>query len=218
MDLLHYVDELVPPTLQDEIENRLTFFDGWSYTPDTSAGAKIDKNNKNLLESFQLVRMMYSREAGSMHEFYDSLVKPIMYFFQHNTGVAVTEDMLIRVKANLLTPIEGKTNDTHSMPHVDLGVPNSVSMVYYVNDTDGDTFIFDKYEGQPDQDIHSLHSQQQTEHKNYHNLKVMHRQPPKKGSAIIFDANRYHASSNPSVGDRKVINFCMFVDNYEELK
>ena len=217
MDLLHYVDELVPPTLQDEIENRLTFFDGWSYTPDTSAGAKLDKNNKNLLESFQLVRMMYSREQGPMHEFYDLIVKPMMYFFEHKTGVPITEEMLIRVKANLLTPIEGRTNDTHSMPHVDMTIPKTISMVYYVNETDGDTFFFDKYEGERDQDMHSLHSKHYKQH-NYMDLTVMHRQPPKKGSAIIFDANRYHASSNPTVGARRIINFCTAVDNYEGLK
>ena len=62
-------------------------------------------------------------------------------------------------------------------------------MVYYVNDSDGDTVLFNEFY-------------------NTKSVSINRRIAPKKGRAVIFDSNRFHASSNPiNTPTRFVINF-----------
>jgi hypothetical protein len=67
-------------------------------------------------------------------------------------------------------------------------------MVYYLNDSDGDTFLFNEKYGD-----------------GFSDFTVMERISPKKNRAVIFEANRYHASSNPSQAEnRYVLNWVFF--------
>jgi hypothetical protein len=44
-------------------------------------------------------------------------------------------------------------------------------------------------------------------------LKEVARVTPKKGRAVIFNSNRFHASSSPVIEPRRVIiNYCFFAD------
>jgi hypothetical protein len=69
------------------------------------------------------------------------------------------------------------------------------SMIYYVIDSDGDTFVFNEtYETKK--------------------LSVRKRVAPKKRKAIIFDSDTWHASSNPRQNaNRIVLNFVFGVKN-----
>jgi hypothetical protein len=68
-------------------------------------------------------------------------------------------------------------------------------MVYYVNDSDGDTFLFNEfYESGKVPELFTLYN----------------RVSPKKNRLVIFESNRYHASSNPKLNqDRFIINFVL---------
>ena len=85
----------------------------------------------------------------------------------------------------------------YNQPHVDEEFP-SWSIVYYLNDSDGDTFIFiEMYD-------------KTTPLK----LTVKERVSPKKNRAVLFEANRYHASSNPVVSQaRFVLNWVFWTGN-----
>jgi hypothetical protein len=85
--------------------------------------------------------------------------------------------------------------------HVNRDVPHLV-LLYYVNDSDGDTILYDKtmddipYEEQyPDE---------------YCDLNITHRVTPKKGRVLIFDGRHYHASSSPTKSVRCIITFDLF--------
>jgi hypothetical protein len=67
-------------------------------------------------------------------------------------------------------------------PHVDTDSPHYV-LLYYVNDTDGDTVFFDNY------------------------LNEIKRISPKKGRVVFFDGSIYHAASNPTINPRFVLNY-----------
>jgi Rps23 Pro-64 3,4-dihydroxylase Tpa1-like proline 4-hydroxylase len=71
-------------------------------------------------------------------------------------------------------------------------------MVYYCNDSDGDTFLFNEfYDG-----------------KNPDKLTIAQRVTPKKNRCVVFESNRMHASSSPIYSkDRRIINFV--IDAYE---
>jgi hypothetical protein len=86
---------------------------------------------------------------------------------------------LIRVKANLLARA---SNPKPFSPHVDMPGPHWV-MIYYVNDSDGDTLILDKT--YPDRE----------------NTSIVHAVNPKRGRAILFDGRHYHCGTCPTRHD-----------------
>ena len=93
-----------------------------------------------------------------------------------------------RAKFNLLT------NDSklmHHWPHVDIGskdLGKIKTLLYYVNDSDGDTYFFD--------DIAP---------KTKTKLTVTDQVTPKKGTAVIFDSDIFHASSSPNVSSKRIV-------------
>jgi hypothetical protein len=81
--------------------------------------------------------------------------------------------------------------------HIDLMTPHTVCL-YYVNDSDGDTFIFDKT---------SLDIQGRRDIFERTKFNVLKRVTPKKGRVVLFNGNRYHSSSGPTKDVRCIINF-----------
>jgi hypothetical protein len=77
--------------------------------------------------------------------------------------------------------------------HVDLKEPHMV-LLYYVNDSDGDTMLSSKrYSGE--EQYYGVDSE------------VAERISPKKGRAIFFDGSVYHAASVPKKNLRCILNF-----------
>jgi len=100
----------------------------------------------------------------------------------------------------LQLPLPEQYRKEHNGVHVDLpaDIPH-VAAVYYVNNSDGDTIIYD-------QTIHDTPGGSQgvklTEHM---------RVTPKRGRIVLFDGSRYHCSSQPTVNYRCIINFDLVV-------
>lgn len=96
--------------------------------------------------------------------------------------------IITRIKANKVMR-DQDSEGRHHLPHVDSGQKHLV-FLYYVNDSDGDTVIFDKKFGD-----------------NLDDMNIVRRISPKAGAAIVFDGSMYHASSSPSVSEyRCVVN------------
>jgi len=91
-----------------------------------------------------------------------------------------TGNMLL-ARSFLQLPVS--TTRLHNNIHIDYETPHTVCL-YYVNDTDGDTFIFanDK-------------------------KTITQRISPKKNRCVVFDGLTYHASSAPTKDKRAIINF-----------
>jgi hypothetical protein len=106
---------------------------------------------------------------------------------------------IFRLKANLLVRQPGPQNQ---MPHADgmneedgkiTGIGKK-TLLYYVNDSDGDTFFYDKYfYGEPIGTVKKV-------------LSVT----PKKGRAVIFDSNHLHAGSCPHDSKFRMVINCVF--------
>ena len=99
---------------------------------------------------------------------------------------------IVRIKANLL--FRDNTNyNNMGMPHSDSSSSGCISMVYYVNDSDGDTVIFNEFD-----------------QGDVAELSVAKRVTPKQGRVVVFDSNRVHCSTNPiSSQTRCVVNFVL---------
>jgi hypothetical protein len=95
---------------------------------------------------------------------------------------------LLRVKVNLTLPVEGSTANTHSVPHVDYAniTDSYITAIYYVNDSDGDTVIFNEQNGHQGP------------------LTVKQRITPKRGRVVIFDGALFHSGNNPSTNNPRI--------------
>jgi len=95
----------------------------------------------------------------------------------------IGEIKLLRVKSNLQMMRSNNTEKNFTKPHIDMNEKHIV-LLYYVNDNDGKTFLFNDDFSIKDAII------------------------PKKGRALIFDGNLIHASSHPiNYETRLVINY-----------
>ena len=95
---------------------------------------------------------------------------------------AINSSIIIRSRADMTTNVP---KSFFHDPHVDYCFPH-LSVVYYVNDSDGDTFFFDDEN------------------------KLIKRVSPRDGRAVMFDSNISHAGSNPIHRNiRMVVNFVL---------
>ena len=81
-------------------------------------------------------------------------------------------------------------------PHIDIEQPHTV-FLYYVNDADGDTVIYD-YVSKNVKDV-----------PNYEDIKMIKKITPKQGRVVVFDGMTWHSSTQPTQGPRCIVNFDM---------
>jgi hypothetical protein len=94
-----------------------------------------------------------------------------------------------------------RDNSKQDNIHVNKTIPHLV-MLYYVNDSDGDTILYDKVF----EDIHIV-----TYRPNEcGNLNIKNRVSPKKGRILFFDGRFYHSSSTPSKSTRCIVTIDLF--------
>lgn len=138
------------------------------------------------IDTPQLYHFIFDSSRDS--PFFEFL-KPMIYSIEEKFNFQIID--LVRIKANLLLRVE-KTVSSYHHPHVDMDDKDYKSLIYYVNDADGDTYIFNEYYND------TVMSK----------LTTMDRISPKKGKAVLFESSRFHSSSPPvNLSHRCVINF-----------
>jgi hypothetical protein len=115
---------------------------------------------------------------------YFSTIYPMVLSITEKTGIKF--NCLDRMRFNFVLGNSDSKLDYH-MPHIDNYSPHLVA-IYYVNDCDGDTVIFNEMLKEP-----SYTQDEMILHKNQWSIKQ--RVTPKKGRILIFDGRYYHASS-----------------------
>jgi hypothetical protein len=161
----------------------------WQYnasTNDPDAPQILSKTTQSY-ESDQFVHAFY--EEGARKSAFFDVIFPMFYFLQEKTGFVL--GAIERMKANLLLQKEIGP-DAHNTPHVDIPTPPMKSLLYYVKDSDGDTFIFNET------------------HADKKPLTLRKRVSPKKGKAVLFDSNTWHASSNPRENKTRIVTNFIF--------
>lgn len=182
---------LVPPSYADVLEQELNDIH-WYWYPSASGDVAVDPDDKNIYDSQQL-QHVFIDETGSVSS-YTALIQPIVWFLEKEMHIKIKS--VARVKANLLMP-GNTTLENYNIPHIDTPDDDYISMVYYVNDADGDTKIFHKTIDQGHKDLYTIASVE-----------------PKKGKAVVFKSNRFHASTPPlHTEKRMIINFVLQIGN-----
>jgi hypothetical protein len=159
----------------------------WQYNASTNnlKAPEIMNKDEQSYESDQFVHALY-QEGARCSAFFD-IVFPMFYFLEDKTGVELAT--VERMKANLLVK-KHIGPDAYNTPHVDIPTPPMKSLLYYVKDSDGDTFLFNET------------------YADKRPLTIRKRISPRRGKAVLFNSNIWHASSNPRENaTRVVLNF-----------
>lgn len=187
-------DDLVQPPVADEIER--TFLSRgfpWYFYPNVnnSIPPEARQNHPTIItdesryeESFGFSHLLFPTEQLNspwMHY-------PKLLFEAFLNRYRLRPNRVLRIKANLLVRTASPEAQRPFAPHVDLPTPHWV-MIYYVNDSDGDTVILDKTYPAADRA----------------NATVLHTVSPKKGRAILFDGRHYHCGTCPARHDTRVV-------------
>ena len=175
------IENLVPNSYLELLQNSFTRDNCWGFMPSTT---KVDLKKDNTLyhDSPQLVCPIYMSDSNTIGPFFNE-IRTLFYFLEDKTGIKF--EKLIRIKANLTWKTDIKLPHP---PHIDLPNNDHLSMVLYINESDGETIIYDK-----------------TIHQGDHNLKEIARVSPKPGRAVIFNSNRFHSSSSPNTSSCRII-------------
>jgi len=113
-----------------------------------------------------------------------------------------------RIKANLLKKTDyDKTRDEKLSIHIDR-YENYVGMIYYINDTDGDTFFYNDSLKNKTEWMKYVY-----EGSDFDVFELRETVKPKKGRVVVFDGMLFHHSSYPTISDRYVINFNEVIRN-----
>ena len=202
-DEILLITDVVPKSFQDDIINRVQGVNHFPWFllhrighPD-HFNARVSANyvDPNITDDVGFFHMAFDGDFVSPHfDFF----KTILLFFSEKTNIQIGN--LLRIRLRYTHKGHDHTEGKYAPPHVDFntGQPYS-TLVYYVNDSDGDTIIFDKIFNPAEEIYNPVFADP---------LPELVRITPKKGSAIFFNGHRYHAGNYPiTCSSRIVINF-----------
>lgn len=135
--------------------------------------------------------------------FLSSNLRDILFSLLNEVNTKIPEiklDNLLRLKINKLTPQKNKIEDQYGI-HIDRW-DNHYSIIYYINDSDGDTIFYSNTLGDQFPNWTDIVSD-----KNLTYFNEIKRVKPKKGRAVVFKGDIFHNATYPLNGDRYVANF-----------
>jgi hypothetical protein len=209
------LDNIFDENTANYIEKYFLQFADWKYSSVTSfinTQNLKDTDLKNINEKFQMSCLIdFNPEAPShstkIIEQTNTDHLPVSLIPLNSVcikqNIALFKDCIIRIKANLQTKnVEFKKNQ-YNIPHVDTEwSTKSLTMIYYVNDSDGDTFFFEES---------FKNHKELNDAKFLDNLTIYRRVSPKKGRVVLFRSDFIHAGSHPKENEtRIVLNYNFF--------
>jgi hypothetical protein len=202
-DEILLITDVVPNSFQDDIIDRVQGVNHFPWFllhrighPDHfNAGVSSNYVDPNITDDVGFFHMAFDGDFVSPHfDFF----KTILLFFSEKTNIQIGN--LLRIRLRYTHKGYDHTEGKYAPPHVDFntGQPYS-TLVYYIDDSDGDTIIFDKIFNPTEEIYNPVFADP---------LPELVRITPKKGSAIFFNGHRYHAGNYPiTYSSRIVINF-----------
>jgi hypothetical protein len=181
------LDDVLPKTYVQQIEQ--TILEGitpWYLLKDITSGDASTERNYGFTHFLGGSR---TSDASPLLSF----LTPVAYASADAAGIKF--DSILH--ARMFMQIPRNTNVTHNKAHIDTP-ENHMVVLYYVNDSDGDTFIFDETRDSITEDNRHLITSKTHTHKAI---------TPKAGRIVVFNGHRYHASSCPQQHVRCVINY-----------
>ena len=190
MNDIKIIDKIIPTGYSDAIEEDLLRREfPWYYINDVTMPG-------------------YGSNSGLAHVAYDHgvppsewypFIKPLVYSIAEANGQPIKE--LYRIRVGFLNKFN-EIGYEYNTPHVDFLWPHYTAC-YYVNDSDGDTVVFDQQlEDIGTTTVNDLALKQYTEQTTFTEAA---RATPKKGRVCIFNGQRFHASTKPKDHSRRIV-------------
>lgn len=203
MDDVIVIDDAVSLEVQESLE-KICLSDGfgWIFNPFTTYSEyHISQHgvpngfDKNAVDTPLFTHLLWSEFGRNSHYFnnFVPVIHAIPYEIEH----------LSRFKVNLTLPHKNVTAETHSFPHVDYRIIDCdlVTAIYYINDSDGDTVIFNEVDGHQGP------------------LSVKQKISPRRGRLVVFDGRLLHAGNNPSTDRPRLVgNINIIPKNEKRIK
>jgi hypothetical protein len=188
MNLPLIIDNIIPKGYQDALESDMmqSRFP-WGFIEDVTYEGY--NNNSGL------VHIAY--DLGNDPSDYFSFIKPLVYHLEQAVEQPIKK--LLRIRIGFLYP--RNIPSTHNTPHVDFLYPHFTAC-YYVNDSDGDTVLFDKHIQDIGKEINNQALIDFTEKTKFNEVA---RCSPRKGTAFIIDGSQFHASTSPKINSRRLV-------------
>ena len=193
------IDDIIPPSYQNHINNLINakefpwyFGQSINYNPN-----KLKYEDPNITDAPGFGHLILDPETGQQNSPMYPHILPVLFFLEQNTGIVVDQVKRIRVRRTI--PVTGHTLEKYTPAHVDLSQSEEYkSLVYYVEDSDGDTVLFDTEYNEENGDTVIF-----TDTK-----KQIVRVPPKKGRGFFFKGKVFHSGNCPvNYKQRTIINF-----------
>ena len=171
------IDDVVPEVIQDYLENLATKDSTfpWTFLDDVTF---LDSSPDKVRSVYGFAHTSIDRGSVDPRSSVALLTHVPVLMMCEKFGLNVKQ--LTRQRWGMYLPTPDKTE--HHNVHIDDPDNNHVVLLYYVNDSDGDTFFFDE------------------------NKKIVDRITPKKGRAVVFPGKTFHASSSPTEHVRVAMN------------
>jgi len=189
------IDNLLDSETADSIENfMLSTNFNWVYINSISGVCVNDEavaNDPKIKDSDGFMHMFVNKQQPvSPHV---GIIHSLMGSLEQHTAKTVKAVERSRAVLVCKNPTFG---DFYQGPHTDYANPHMV-MIYYVNDSDGDTIFF---------------NERQKELVDNSKKTISQRITPKKNKCIIFDGLQYHAGSTPKNSHRMFININFYFE------
>jgi hypothetical protein len=184
------IDNLVPKGFLEALHMDFIGRDHWAFAPGTLDDFIVEKYKKTFNDCPMLTLLLFGHEVGINNPLFAE-TRTMFSFLEDKTGYSF--DSLNRIKANLTWPQPEHLAGVNP-PHIDVGEDQCISMVFYVNDADGETVLYDK-----------------RVHEGEENLQEIARVEPKAGRALLFHSNRFHSSQPPINAPYRIIINSVFI-------
>lgn len=218
-------DNVLPSMVTSRIEVICTKFLFYQYSAETSLPFVNNRWNNDILSNIkegpQIVATTFHDSFNLNNDKVDLVKKsedlyycekngkynstlhlPFMFSF-FDLRLQFFEENVIRTKVNMAFKQDESYKNKIQTPHSDQSDQGYewVTGIYYVNDSDGDTLIFNEEESDLDENGNN-------------NLTILEKISPKKGRLVLFNGKKIHVGSHPTEhNNRIVINFNYRLDN-----
>lgn len=202
------IDDFLPATLRDDFESYMTSGEfSWFYSPNICGKGSAPEeafSNKKVTHSNGFYHTLFNVDFGGVTSTYFMKFNPITYFFDNlDSGFFVKDLLRLRCRMTHPQPHLNHTKDNYNVPHLDFGgeeVENHIAFIYYVNDSDGDSVIYDVTAKDAEKNPDILLDPPE-----------LIRCSPKKNRLLIFDGELYHSGNCPTNSRERITINCDFV-------
>jgi hypothetical protein len=193
---IRVLDDVIPKEMQDSIEDLLLGDKmTWHFCQDLTRMRKQIKE-EGLTDLSPYFWVSFLEDVNNLrNELMIRKMAPIVEHACQRLDLHLAK--LLQGRMFLVPPLDESLRRKYTNIHVDTKTDHLVCL-YYVNDADGDTILFDK----TTDDVTPFEP-----HNNRVEFNEIQRVTPKKGRCVVFDGRIYHSAQSPAKHTRCAINF-----------